>query len=345
MLEDVVNKIIKEKFDRQNYLNIRVDKTVPTGIKIGKRICNENCIFDKKNNVICHDDNFSRNTALAASNSDMLRILEQISEAVQMKLRVHIAGDGEPTLLNEELVLFVKMLRGSSKVHKIKLTTNGTMLKLGTPCLITRLKEAGLDSINVSLHTLNKTEFIRVTGIDALDTVLKGVREAINANIEVSINCTVREKTLTEIDDFLKFSEETGIKIKFFRLLNDDVKIQNKYDALLDKLNLILTQKAQHIKHYNYPYNGQIFIINGSIVDVKDSRKNTCPNMACSYRNICTEGCRYEARLSGSGILQPCGVRTDNLIDLKNKIESKNIILSLEDGGKLPVIKWLTLSE
>jgi len=53
--------------------------------------------------------------------------------------------------------------------------------------------------------------------------------------------------------------------------------------------------------------------IGNAIIDLKDSRKNVCPIINCKFRSLCREGCWYQVRLSPTGKMQPCGVRTDNL--------------------------------
>ena len=86
---------------------------------------------------------------------------------------------------------------------------------------------------------------------------------------------------------------------------------------------------------YDLPYKGQIFFINGAIIEVKDSRINTCPNMACPVRDKCLEGCRYHIRIARDGVMQPCGIRTDNILNLMDPIVSDSLVLaSLKSGGK-----------
>jgi hypothetical protein len=87
---------------------------------------------------------------------------------------------------------------------------------------------------------------------------------------------------------------------------------------------------------YTEPYSGTLFQIGRAIIDLKDSRINNCPILNCKVRDKCLEGCRYHVRLSPTGILQPCGMRTDNILDMKdNKVSSKEIRYKLASGGKL----------
>lgn len=333
--ETRIADIIKEKRGRDNFLSVRIDKTVPEGKSIVKRMCNENCIFDYATGARCNDDLFNNDRGSALTNAEILKAVEKIGYASKKKIRAHIAGDGEPTMLNKELVLLVKMLKESTVIHSVKITSNGTLLTLGNPSLIERLKDAGLNNINISLHSLNKDTFKEITGIDSLPIVLRGVDAAIATGIKTSINCVIGPKTISELDSFIALSEKKGIIIKFFSLLSKDRALQNSYDTLIDKISEALLERADFHGNYSSPYNGTVFSINGALIDLKDSRINNCPNVACAYRDICTEGCRYEARLSRIGILQPCGVRVDNMLDLTGKVDEKIIKSTLISGGKL----------
>ena len=333
--EESLARTVAEKESRRNLLNIRIDKTVPEKVSISRRVCNENCVFDADTDGKCHDDVFQLGDRAALSNSEFVELVERLANIAGKEALVHIAGDGEPTLLDEELVDFVRKLKTSRSVKSVKLTTNGTRLAYGKTPLAYRLKEAGLDGLNLSLHSLRKEEFRKVTGIDALELVMKGLDAAIAAGLAVSINCVVRKETFDEIYDYVDLSSKKGIRIKMFSMLSFSKDAQRYYDSLLDEMIAKLDAAASYKVPYSYPYGGQIFSINGGIIEVKDSRNNTCPNLSCKVRDICTEGCRYHARITRNGLLQPCGVRTDNIVDmLSPSVTDPDVKDSLKSGGK-----------
>ena len=57
------------------------------------------------------------------------------------------------------------------------MTTNGTRLKQ----LASDLRKAGLDRINVSMHSIDREGFRFITGVDAIEKVLEGIESARNA--------------------------------------------------------------------------------------------------------------------------------------------------------------------
>ena len=227
-------------------------------------------------------------------------------------------------------------MKGSNKVNSLKLTTNGTLLASGKPTLAARLKEAGLDSVNVSIHSLSRSEFKSVTGINALDVALEGVDEALRVGLKVSINCTIRERTFEELSDYIALSKNKGIKIKFFSLLTEDLEAQKFYNELVIKMCSKLEQIAGKGYLYTKPYAGALFSIDGALMEVKDSSINSCKNLTCLVRDKCLEGCRYHVRITRDGVMQPCGVRIDNIVNLTKEITlDSEIFKSLESGGKI----------
>ncbi len=339
-----INEILERKKGRIGALNIRVDKTVPAGIAVQRRICNENCMFVKELGIACHEDNSYRGPGTAISNQEILQMVIKIHESAPMPINIHIAGDGEPTLFEEELVNLTESLRKLDFIRMIKITTNGTRLSHGAQPLAKRLKTAGIDEINVSVHSLDPMGFKEVTGIDALHVVIEGIEAAIVAGIKTSVNCLVREETFKELKSYIELSARFGIRVKFFGFLDESGRNQEYADGLLQRMRDTLMQMADAHAEYTKPYGGVLFQIENAIIDLKDLRINNCPVMDCKARDICLEGCRYHARLSPTGILQPCGVRTDNLIDMKNaKVSNKEILEKLIDGGKIleSEVKWV----
>ncbi len=329
--------MVQQKKHKSSLVNIRIDKTVPTGTPVLRRLCNENCNFDSRLNIKCHEDNsyravFGQN---AIGNEGFVGIVSRIAAVSRRRTSIHIAGDGEPTLFEEELLDLVSRLKALSDVESIKITTNGTRLSGGQPTLAARLKSASVDGLNISIHSLTREGFREVTHIDALHLALAGLDAAVNAGLYVSVNCVVRDQTFEEVDNYIKLSIEKGVKIKFFCMLSENQEAQEYAYSLVDRLDKVLTQKADSIGHYVLPYAGKIFKIGKAIVELKDTRINSCPNTKCVVRTRCTEGCRYHVRITPTGVIQPCGIRTDNLVKFTTEVTDGEIFNALRSGGKV----------
>jgi len=109
-----------------------------------------------------------------------------VAAAVRLGVdKVRITG-GEP-LLREGIVGFVARLAALSGLKKLSMTTNGTLL---AP-LAEDLARAGLQSVNVSLDSVDPAEYRSATGCGELADALSGIGSAIRSGLGVKLNCVV----------------------------------------------------------------------------------------------------------------------------------------------------------
>lgn len=96
------------------------------------------------------------------------------------------------------------------------MTTNGSCLDK----LAFTLKKIGLDSLNVSLDTLNPQVFEAITGNRSIRNVIQGIDKALDCGIKVKINTTIMKgKNQGEILDLLDFAQKRGMVIRFLELM------------------------------------------------------------------------------------------------------------------------------
>jgi cyclic pyranopterin phosphate synthase len=128
--------------------------------------------------------------------------------------RVRITG-GEPLLHPRavELVAFVSSLG----FDDIALTTNGTRLeRLAAP-----LRRAGLMRLTVSLDSLDRDRFRRITRGGDLEEVLSGIDAALGAGYgEVKLNCVVlRGENDDELASIAEWAWARGMTPRFIELM------------------------------------------------------------------------------------------------------------------------------
>ena len=114
--------------------------------------------------------------------------------------KVKLTG-GEPLvrLGVEDLIRGIREIPG---IENITLTTNGVLLK----SMYDSLVDAGLDSVTISLDTLDRKHFQEITGVDGLEQVMAGIRKALDFHgLRIHLNC-VPQKGTTE-DDLLQLAE------------------------------------------------------------------------------------------------------------------------------------------
>jgi cyclic pyranopterin phosphate synthase len=106
---------------------------------------------------------------------------------------------------------------GHGGLHDLALTTNGYFL----PDRAQALKNAGLDRITISLDSLKRDVFKKMTGVDVLDRVLEGIAAAKRAGLEpIKINAViVRGHNEDEVVDFAAFARAHDVKMRFIEFM------------------------------------------------------------------------------------------------------------------------------
>ncbi len=131
--------------------------------------------------------------------------------------KIRLTG-GEP-MLRRDIETIIRKL-GKLKVcglQDLALTTNGYYL----PERAQGLKDAGLDRVTISLDSLKRDVFKRMTGVDVLDKVLAGIAAAKEARLEpIKINAViVRGHNEDEVADFAAFARDYDVKMRFIEFM------------------------------------------------------------------------------------------------------------------------------
>ena len=129
--------------------------------------------------------------------------------------KIRITG-GEP-LLRRGLESLVRALSEIETIRTIDMTTNGWFLAEKAEAL----RKAGLRGVSVSLHSLKKERFARISGLDALPRVLKGIDMAINQGLSpIKINSVaIRGYNDDEVIELVEFARERNLSIRFIEFM------------------------------------------------------------------------------------------------------------------------------
>lgn len=143
---------------------------------------------------------------------------EEILRICQAALRLGIKKfkitGGEP-LVRKGCADFIARLKQFAGVEQVTLTTNGTLL----PKLLPELMEAGLDSVNISLDTIDGTQYAGLTG-GCLDDALAGIAAAQKAGLPFKLNCVpLKSMSMDEIIQLLQFAEACHAPLRFIELM------------------------------------------------------------------------------------------------------------------------------
>ena len=115
---------------------------------------------------------------------EIRRIIRLFAECGIKKVRL---TGGEP-LLRNDIVRLVCELTAIAGIEELTITTNGVFLEP----LAAELKAAGLKRVNISVDSMERRVYERMTGFDLLPRVVKGIYRAIDAGLTpVKINSVI----------------------------------------------------------------------------------------------------------------------------------------------------------
>jgi cyclic pyranopterin phosphate synthase len=150
---------------------------------------------------------------------DILR-LEDIENIVKAAVRlgidkVRITG-GEP-LVRKGIVQLIENLARIDGLKDLSLTTNGILLKK----YARDLKKAGLNRVNISIDSLDRMKYRKITRCGNLDDVLEGIKIAKDAGLTpIKLNTVlVGGFNDDEIEDFVNLTLEDDIEVRFIELM------------------------------------------------------------------------------------------------------------------------------
>src|SRR5437016_1520618 len=130
--------------------------------------------------------------------------------------KIRLTG-GEPLIRKDIPRLVAQLSKLKPELKDLALTTNGFDL----PRHAAYLKDAGLDRVTISLDSLDRQNFIDITGVDALDKVYAAIEAAKKFGFEpIKINAVlVRGRNDDEIVDFARFAREHDVAMRFIEFM------------------------------------------------------------------------------------------------------------------------------
>ncbi|MEI3791274.1 MULTISPECIES: GTP 3',8-cyclase MoaA [unclassified Chryseobacterium] len=254
------------------------------------------------------------------TDEEMLRICSVFTELGVDKIRI---TGGEPFVRKNsiELIQNISQLDG---LTDLSITTNGLL----TEQYIPQLKKFGIKSVNLSLDTLDKERFFRITRRNSFDQVMKTLDSLLQHHIKVKINTVVMEGENTEdIIPLVMLAKELPVDVRFieempFNGSDTDISLKWNFTQIYSYIKdhfpeIQKTDDPKSSTSYSYKIPG--FAGNIGII-------------AAYTRSFCGDCNRI--RITPSGILRTClyegtGVNLKDEIRMgKTDEELKNIIIS-----------------
>jgi len=215
--------------------------------------------------------------------------------------KVKITG-GEP-LCRKDIVDIVGV--ASEHLQETSLTTNGTLMAAKAR----ELKDAGLDRVNISLDTLDKVRYKKITGSDKVEDVLNGIRASIDAGLyPVKVNIVFLHDT--SIDDLMETTRrmwELGAIPQIIEMVGSGA------DPDLSKVEAYISSKAVGVRQRQM-HKRKIYKLsdgNGKHHEVELVRPVHNSEFCANCSTI---------RLTSGGLLKPCLMHNKGLVDILTPI-------------------------
>ena len=154
--------------------------------------------------------------------------------------KIRITG-GEP-LLREDLDKFLKMIYDYEPSIDLAMTTNAYLLKGAAQ----KLKDSGLQRINVSIDSLKPDVAFKIAQKDVLKNVLEGVDEALKVGLKVKVNMVpMKGMNSDEIIDILEYCKERSMSIRFIEYMENQFASKDISGLKSPELLEILREKYE----------------------------------------------------------------------------------------------------
>ena len=142
---------------------------------------------------------------------------------------------GEP-LTRADIVDIIGMSAEAAPGTPLALTTNG----IGLDRKAQALADAGLTRVNVSLDTLDREHFTRLTRRDRLPRVLDGIAAAHRAGLgPLKINAVAMRETLHDAPALLAWAIDHGCRLRFIEQMPLDADETWRRDNMVDAAEML----------------------------------------------------------------------------------------------------------
>tara|TARA_Y100000389_G_scaffold143411_1_gene141658 strand:- start:5830 stop:6855 length:1026 start_codon:yes stop_codon:yes gene_type:complete len=200
---NIVDNVLVDALSR-NFEYLRISVTDRCNYRCS--YCMPSDIFNKDYNYIAHDK--------ILSYEEIISICSILKKVGLKKIRI---TGGEP-LLRKNIDKLIMNLKTQTKIDHISMTTNGSLL---TDEKLSNLKSSGLDSITLSLDTLDINKINKINGAKKqfdIQAVLKGIEKYFN---KVKTNTVViRGVNDNEVLDIIKIMKDMKSEIRFIEFMD-----------------------------------------------------------------------------------------------------------------------------
>jgi len=234
---------------------------------------------------------------------ETLRLIRVAADLGVSKVRV---TGGEP-LTRRDVVHFIAQIPAIPGIRSLGLSTNGTLLTrqiAAGKTMAVALREAGVQSINVSLDTLDRRVYLQITGRDLHDQVLAGIDAVIAAGFEqIKLNTVLmRGRNEDQLLPMIEFAGAQRLIVRFIEMMpvsTTDVLDEDNFMSIIEAKRLVESFHGSLIPETEFRTNGP-----ASYYQIPGRQQRIGFIGAMTNLHFC-ESCN-KLRLTCDGKLRPC---------------------------------------
>ncbi|MFP5385690.1 MAG: GTP 3',8-cyclase MoaA [Bacteriovoracia bacterium] len=281
----------------------------------GRRIRKLRLSLTDKCNLRCHYcmpvDQVFMDESHYLLTDEIVNIVKELQELGLEEVRL---TGGEP-LMRKSFPEIVEKLSALG-LKKIGLTTNGIYLDK----YLDLLKRHKIFHLNISLDSLDEDNFRKITFGNQLRRILANIRMAVSQGFVIKINTVMmRGVNDHEVLDFVKFSEEEKVEVRFLELMRIGHARPEQQDQFISARELSRKIRLRHhLKTVVMP-------LDSTSYNFVTERGAQVGFIASESEPFCGQCSRW--RLSADGILRACllkdeglSLRTENRIEVYQKL-------------------------
>ncbi|MGC9009684.1 MAG: GTP 3',8-cyclase MoaA [Sulfolobales archaeon] len=267
--------------------------------------CNYNCFF-------CHMEGEDPSDKTELSHNEIILVAKAFS---RIGVKEYKITGGEP-LLREDIENIINSLKYVVGASDVSLTTNGFFLEEK----VERLRKAGLDRINISIHSLRREIYRKITGHDVLDKVLRGFYRARKLDFKkIKINVVILKGLNDgEIPDFIELirgDDRLILQLIELHPVGFGKNVFNKYFMSLEEIEKKIIELSSTFDIRRDLHNRPIYHLrDGGYIEIVKPVSNP----------IFCAGCT-RLRLTSNGYIRPCLMKNSVGVDLKPILRNENL--------------------
>jgi len=234
---------------------------------------------------------------------ETLRLIRLASELGVSKVRI---TGGEP-LTRRDVLGFVQQVPTISGIKTTGLSTNGTLLArqiVPGRTMAAALREAGIQSVNISLDTLDRHVYSQITGRDLHQQVLNGIDAAVIAGFDqIKLNTVLmRRRNEDQLGPLIEFAASHNLILRFIEMMpvsTTEVLAEDNFMSILEAKGLIESRYGNLIPEPEFRTNGP-----ATYYQIPGRKQRIGFIGAMTNLHFC-ESCN-KLRLTCDGKLRPC---------------------------------------